>query len=157
MYGSWDTKWDRIFCHYGPFFTLLPPHHHLPNDAENPNFEKKIMPEDIILLYIHFHLFGPFFSFQPLENLENQNFNNENNTWRYYHFTHLHHKWQSYDVWFLRYGVRQTKSFVILDQFLLFYPLWTQKIKILKKWKNTWKYYILHRYNINYNHIMYGS
>ena len=44
------------------------------------------------------------------------------NTWRYYHFTHAHPKRQSYDVWFLKYGVRQTEFFVILDQFLSFYP-----------------------------------
>ena len=34
-----------------------------------------------------------------------------------------------YNVWFLRYGVQQEKSFLILDHFLSFY--W--KIKILKK------------------------
>ena len=22
-YSSWDTKWDRMFCHFGPFFDLL--------------------------------------------------------------------------------------------------------------------------------------
>ena len=44
------------------------------------------------------------------------------NTSRYYHFTHLHHKWQSYDVWFLRYGAQQTEFFVILDYFLPFHP-----------------------------------
>ena len=33
----------------------------------------------------------------------------------------MHHKWQSYDAWFLRYGVRRT-CFVILGHFLLFYP-----------------------------------
>ena len=43
------------------------------------------------------------------------------NAWRYYHFTHVYHKWQSYDVWFLRYGVQQTEFFVILDRFL---PFW---------------------------------
>ena len=47
------------------------------------------------------------------------------------------HKWQSYDVWFLRYGVQWTECFVILDSFLPCYP--TQKIKILKKWKNCLK------------------
>ena len=31
--------------------------------------------------------------------------------------------------------MQQTKCFVILDQFLSFYPLTTQKIKILGKWK----------------------
>ena len=40
--------------------------------------------------------------------------------------------WQSYDIWFLRYGVQQTYFFVILDCFL---PFYNQKIKILTKWK----------------------
>ena len=38
-----------------------------------------------------------------------------------YHFTHVYHKLKSY-VWFLTYGARQTKFFVILDQLLPFYP-----------------------------------
>ena len=59
---------------------------------------------------------------------------NESNTWRYYHFAHVYHKWHSYDVWFLRYRVRSTNFFVILDRSLPFHPLTTQKIKILKKW-----------------------
>ena len=55
--------------------------------------------------------------------------------WRY-HFTHLHQNPQSYEVWFLRYGVRQTEFFVILGHFLPFYPLTTWTIKILKNWNN---------------------
>ena len=50
-------------------------------------------------------------------------------------FTHVYHKWQSDDVWFLRYQAQQTKFFVILDHFLLFTLRTTQKIKVLKKWK----------------------
>ena len=38
-----------------------------------------------------------------------------------HHFTHVCQKSQSYDVWFLRYGLRQT-CFVILGHFLPFYP-----------------------------------
>ena len=57
------------------------------------------------------------------------------NCWRYHHFTHVYQKPQSYEVRFLRYGVRQTEFFVILVYFLPFYPLTTHKIKILKKWK----------------------
>ena len=34
----------------------------------------------------------------------------------------MYHKWQSYGVWFLRYGAWQTETFVILDRFLPFYP-----------------------------------
>ena len=33
----------------------------------------------------------------------------------------MYHKWQSYDVWFLRYWAQQTECFVILGYFLLFY------------------------------------
>ena len=39
---------DRFFCHFGPFFALLPH-----NDPENQNFEKsKKMPGDIIFLHM---------------------------------------------------------------------------------------------------------
>ena len=62
---------------------------------------------------------------------------NEKNNWRYYHFTHMYDKWRWYDVWFLRYGARQTELFLILNYFLPFYPLTTRNIKILKKWKKT--------------------
>ena len=34
----------------------------------------------------------------------------------------MYHKWQSYNVWFLRHGAWQAKFFVILDHFLPFYP-----------------------------------
>ena len=79
----------------------------------------------------------------------------------YYHFTHAHHKWQSHDVWFLRYGAQPTEFVVMLDRFLLFYPLTTQKIKILKTWKKKKKtlgdIIILHMSTINNNHMMNGS
>ena len=58
------------------------------------------------------------------------------NNWRYYHFTQVRHKWQSYDVWFLRYEAWRTEFFVILDQFLPFYPhnnLENQNFEKLKK------------------------
>ena len=76
--------------------------------------------------------------FCPLTLLTSK-FWNKKNSCRHYHFTLMYHKWQSYDVWFLRYqawlisrDIRQ--FFVILGYFLPFYPL-TQKIKFLKKWK----------------------
>ena len=87
---------DRIFCHYGPFFALLPP-------------------------------YGP---------RKSKFWKNEKNTWRYYHFTNVYHKWQSYDIWFFRYGVQQTIFFVILDHFLPFYRpnnLKNENFKKLKK------------------------
>ena len=68
-----------------------------------------------------FVILGLFLPLQPPDNLENQNFKIKKNTWRYYHLTHLHHKWQSYDIWFLRYGPPHGPR--------------KSKIKILKNWK----------------------
>ena len=56
----------------------------------------------------------------------------------------MHHKSRSYDMWFLKYKMQRTKFFVILCHFLPFDPpdiITTQKIKILKKYKNAWRYY----------------
>ena len=47
-YSSWDKEWDRIICHFGPFFALL---HSLPNNPENQNFQKmKKASGDVIIL-----------------------------------------------------------------------------------------------------------
>ena len=165
MYGSSDTEWDRqnlslwvIFC---PFNTPCPPYLMI---LKIKILQKNEKPGDIIILYIHVHhkwrsydiwflkykvqqteifvILGHSLPFQPPDNLENQNFKIEKNTWRYYHFTHLHHKWQSYDVWFLRYGVQQTEFFVILDWFLPFYPPKDpENLNFENMKKNTLRYY----------------
>ena len=41
---------------------------------------------------------------------------------RYYEVGNVYHKWQSYDVWLLRYGAQQREFLVILYHFLPFYP-----------------------------------
>ena len=102
----WSSVTDTIFCHFRPFFALLP--HHWPRKLK----------------------FGK----------------NVKNTWRYCPLTLLYDKWQSYDVWFLRYQARQKEFFVILGYFLPFYPSnsWKNenfKKKKRKKEKNTWKYH----------------
>ena len=66
---------------------------------------------------------------------------NEKNTWSYYYFTNVYHKWQSCDVQFFRYRVQQTKFLSFWTVFCPFTPLTTRKIKILKNWKNAWRYY----------------
>ena len=88
-----------------------------------------------------------FLPFIPLKTPKIKILKSEKISWRY-HFTHTHQKSQSY-IRFLRYGVRQTKCFVILGHFLPFYsapPSTSQppsliipSIKILKK--NAWRYY----------------
>ena len=124
----------------------------------------KKISRDIILLHIHvchkwtsydiwflkckvwlteiFVILCHFLPVQPSDNLEYQNSKIEKSTWRYYHFTHLHHKWQSYDVWFLRYEVWRTDSFVILDLFWTFYPRNNAKNENFQKMKkSTWRYH----------------
>ena len=82
---------------------------------------------------------------------------NEKTAWRYYHFIHVYHKWQSYDVWFLRYGAWQT-FFVILDNFLHFYPPNNPKNQNFVKMKESPGDIIpLYMCTINENHMMYGS
>ena len=66
---------------------------------------------------------------------ENKNFQkNGKSTWRYYHFTNINNSHTMYGSWDVK--CNTTEFCVILDWFLLFYPLSTQKIKILKKSKN---------------------
>ena len=71
------------------------------------------------------------------------------NTWRYYHFTHVYHTWQSYDVWFLRYGVWLTQLFIILDHFLHLYPPNNPENQNFEKMKkNAWRYHhFTHEYH----------
>ena len=108
---------------------------------------------DIIFCYsgLSFALLPPY---QPRKS---KFWKNKNNTWRY-HFTNVHHKWQSYDVWFLKYRVRVTKFFVILDHFLLFYPPLDLEIQNFEKVKKLPEdIIILQMCNINDSHMTYGS
>ena len=77
---------------------------------------------------------GPFFCpFTPLWNQKTKIFKK----WKKYLkiLSFYKDEWQQYDVWFFRYGVQWAECFVISDHLLN--SLTTQKIKILKKWKNT--------------------
>ena len=81
-----------------------------------------MVPEILSVMDRIFVILDHFLTFCTSDNVKNQNFEkNEKNTWRYYHFTHVYHKWESYDIWFLRYVVWRTEFFVILDRFSSFY------------------------------------
>ena len=71
-------------------------------------------------------------------------------------FSHFVQKWNLYDVCFLRCGAQKTYFFLILDHFLPFYSLTTQKIKKKMK-KMLVDIIILHKCTINDNHIIYDS
>ena len=74
-------------------------------------------------------IFHPF----PTEKPSKSEFwNYEKNCWRYYYFMHVYQKTQSYDVWFLRYGLRH-RFFVILHLFLSPKNSQNQNFKKMKK------------------------
>ena len=141
MYGSWDMECNgQNFLSFWTIFCLFYP----PNNPKNQKFEKmKKMPADIIILHIcmindnhmmycfwdmkrdrqnFFVISDHFLPFYPTNNPKNQNFKKLKKAWRYYHFKHVCHKWQSYDVWFLKYLAWWTDFFVILDHFCPFTP-----------------------------------
>ena len=84
------------------------------------------------IIFCHLGLFFAFFP--PLQPKTSKFWKTGKTTRRYYPITHVYHKWQSYDVWFLRHEARWREFFVILDNFLPIYPLKSRKSKILKKW-----------------------
>ena len=179
MYGSWDIRHDKqsffvILGHFLPFDA--------PNNLKNLTLEKmKKKPKDIIISHLHItnddhrmyysldmernrHNFLSFwtifypFTPPPWQTEKPKFWKNDENVYRYYHFTHVYLKWKSYDVWFLRYGVRQIEFFLILDHFLPFYPPnnpENQNVERMKK--SPGDNIISHKCTRNNNHMMYDS
>ena len=73
------------------------------------------------------------------------------------YFTNLHHKWQSYDILFLRYGARDIIFCHSGPFFALLPPYGQRKSKFWKNEKNTWIYYHFTSVYLNDSHMMYGS
>ena len=151
MYYKWQIKRNRmnlllfwaIFCPFTPLRT-----------QKIKMLKKwKKTPGDIIILHkctindnhmMHgspdiqcnriFCRFGLFFCpFTQLTTQKIRILKNEKNNQRYHHFTQAHHKWQSYDVWFLRYKAQLTEF--VLSFWAIFSPLTsltTQKINFEK-------------------------
>ena len=135
------TKFFVILGHLLPFDP--------PNNPKDQNFEKiKKLPGNIIILHLcatnddHMMYYSwdmecyrqNFFSFwtlfcpfsPPSPTLTTQRIkilkNWKKTLLRYHHFTQVHHKWQSYDIWFLRYQLQQTDFFCHLGAFFALLP-----------------------------------
>ena len=99
-----------------------------------------------------------FCSFNPLKTLKIKFGKIQKNVWIYNPFTNVHHKWRSYDAWFLRYKVEQTEFFVFLGHFLPFDPPNNQKNQNFDKTKqNAGDIIIWHLCTTNDNYMMHGS
>ena len=137
-YGVWRTEFFFVLDQFLPFYPL--------NNLKNQNFEKmKKTPGDISILHIftkndNYMMYGSwdtecngqnflsfwtiFCPFTPLTAWKIKILKN----WKIFleilsFYTSVPYKWQSYDAWFLRYEAWRTECFIILDQFLSFYPL----------------------------------
>ena len=142
IYISWDTEQNIlklvILGHFLPFYRPSPPKKPQNQNLKNETFYTCVpkitiiwgtVPEIRSETYRTFCHFGPLFALLPFDGPKKSKFwKNEKNTWRYYHFTNVYHKWQSYDVWFLRYGVQQTELLVFWTIFSPFTPLTRRKI-----------------------------
>ena len=163
------TKFFVILGHLLPFDP--------PNNPKDQNFEKiKKLPGNIIILHLcatnDDHMMydswdmecnrQKFFSFwtlfcpfsPPSPTLTTQRIKIlkkwKKTLLRYHHFTQVHHKWQSYDIWFLRYQLQQTDFFCHLGAFLPFYPPNSPKKENIKKMKKLPGNIILHKWTKNH-------
>ena len=91
---------------------------------------------EIIVWQTKIGSYESFFALLPPKTPKNQNFaKNEKRCWRYHLFTHAYQKPQSYEVWFLSYGVKPTKIFSFWAIFHPFTSLMALKIIICIKCK----------------------
>ena len=134
---------DIIFSHFGPFFALLPP-----NNPENQNFERWKKCQEISLFHTSIPQIDP----------KNKNFKPFLKTWRYYPITYVYHKWRylMYDSWDMKHDRQNFLSFWAIV--CLFTALTIQKIKILKRWKNTPEDIIIsYKCTKDHDHLLYSS
>ena len=61
-------------------------------------------------------------------------------------YIHVHHKWRSYDIWFLKYKVQQKEIFNILGHFLPFQTFENLENQNFNIEENTWRYYQFHTF-----------
>ena len=122
MYGFWDMKRDgQNSWRYYHLHMCTINNNHIMYGSWDMDCDRQF-----------FVILDNFLSFYPPKNLKNQNFEKlKKSTWRYYHFTNASHKWESYDVWFLRYQVQQTDFFA--NYFALLPSLKIWRIKTLKR------------------------
>ena len=126
IYGSWNIRRNRqIFLLLWAIFVLSTPWQ--PWKSKFWKIKKKYLEiyymctvnENRMMLVpkiwsatdrIFCH-FGPFFALlHPYGPRKSKFLKHENNTWTYYyHLTHVQHRWQTYDIWFLRHWAWRTE------------------------------------------------
>ena len=121
MYSSWDMEHERqkflsfwtIFCPFTPLWTQKIKIFKIwKKQLKVLSFYKCVWLMTVIWCMVPeiwsatdkiFCHFEPFFAALPQQPKKSKFWENERETLRFYHFKQVCHKWQSYDVWFLRY------------------------------------------------------
>ena len=137
IYGSWDIKCkDKVFCHFGPFFLPFEP----PNNPKNKNPKKCLeisfytcVLQMIIMMYgswyikhdrqIFLSFSAIFCPFNPLTIQKIKILRKGKKLLEILSFTQVYHKWQSYDIWFLRDQLQQIDFVCFLWPFFALLPL----------------------------------
>ena len=139
------------FCHFGPFFALLP--HYWPpklkfgKDVRNTwryypfpyvyhkrkSYHMKYGSWDIR----HNRVFCHFLPFDPTNNLKNLNFEKMKKTPGDIIILHKHTINYNHDVWFPRYEAWPTELFSVLGHFSPFYPTNNPKNQNFEKMKKS--------------------
>ena len=105
-----------------------------------------------------FVILDRFLSFYPPKDLKNQKFEKMKKKHQEISFYTCATINDNHNVWFLTYGLWQTKFFSTLDHFLPFYlPNDPKNQNVLKKKKAPGDIIILQKCTKNENHMMYGS
>ena len=145
-YGVWHN-----FCHFGPFFDLLP--HYWPPKLKfgknvrntwryypfpyvyhkRKSYHMKYGSWDIR----HNRVFCHFLPFDPTNNLKNLNFEKMKKTPGDIIILHKHTINYNHDVWFPRYEAWPTELFAVLGHFSPFYPTNNPKNQNFEKMKKS--------------------
>ena len=156
IYGSWDTecKGESFLSFWAIFLPFDPP-----NNPKNTNFEK--MPEDIIfytcvpqmtimmhslwyfkhdrLVFLSF--WAIFCPFTPLTIQKIKILKKWKKLLEILSFTQVYHKWQPYDIWFLRYQLQQKCFSHLWPCFALIPPNSPKNEFFTKLKRSTWRYH----------------
>ena len=160
IYSSWNKE-----CDYGTFSALS----YTPKKPKNQNLKKNCWryhhftqvhqkPQSCKAQFLVYRvrqaklfvILGDFLPFlYPINPKKSKFKKNENSIWRCHHFAHMYQKPQSYDVCFLRYGVRHT-IFCDFGPFLPFYPTTFFKIGIhsMQGWTDTTRHGVTRKWSI---------
>ena len=176
IYGSWDAERVRIFCQFGPFFTLLPPQQprklEIWKNGKQPwryyHFKRvynKWKSYDIwFLIYWArktkvFVILDHFLLFDTFKNPKNLNFEKmkrEPIDIIILHKCTTNDNNMMYSSWDMKCD-RQT-FFVVLDRFLPFYPPSNPiKLKFCKTKKGNWRYHHFIKWTKNHDHMLHSS